>query len=189
MERKINSTFKYKGKTYIVKENMFCDKCDFSGIKCINTSHITGECAKDRRKDHKTVAFVELPKEEETMENVEISKENILKAAKENPCAEKVLKDLFPKVFEEEDNKPFCKIGSIFKVKDLPDKIFTIFKCQGFVRILNITDGCMEILSKDLYISDLKDPEKQTLTAREFQQIVYERNLEDFNFNIEVVEK
>lgn len=189
MERKINSTFKYKGKTYIVKENMFCDKCDFSGIKCINTLHITGECAKDRRKDHKTVAFVELSKKEETMENIEISKENILKAAKENPCAEKVLKDLFPKVFEEEENKPFCKIGSIFKYNQYPNNIYTIFKdsCDHKIKILTITVGY--IWKKSLDVSFIKDPKKETLTLSEFRQLLNYENPDNFNFNVEVVEK
>ena len=29
MERKINSTFEYKGKTYIVKPNIYCNNCAF----------------------------------------------------------------------------------------------------------------------------------------------------------------
>lgn len=189
MERKINSTFKYQGKTYIVKEHEYCDKCDFHCSFCHGIFSFRGPCSAWDRKDKKSVVFVELPKEEETMENVEISKENILKAAKENPCAEKVLKDLFPKVFGEEENKPFCKIGSIFKVKYLPKNIYTVFKHGGFVRILNITDNKMELPNRNLRISDLKDPEKQTLTVSEFKRMINYESLEDFNFNVEVIEK
>lgn len=188
MERKINSTFKYKGKIYIVKAQPHCDNCAFDSICNSETLYITGNCSGLIRSDHTEVSFVELSKEE-TMENVEISKENILKAAKENPCAEKVLKDLFPKVFEEEENKPFCKIGSIFKRKSCPNSIYTVFKWDGQVGILNITYNHIWNIRKNLNVAYLKDPKEQTLTVAEFKKLIGEKPLEDFNFNVEVIEK
>lgn len=186
MERKINSTFKYKGKTYIVKAQPHCDNCAFDSICNSETIHITGNCSSFTRSDYTEVSFIELPKEEETMETVKISKKNILKATKENPCAEKVLKDLFPKVFEEED-KPFCKIGSIFERTLYPGNIFTIFKWNGQVRILNITYNHMWNLN--LNVSELKDPNGKTLTISEFKKLVGSTNISDFNFDVKVVKK
>ena len=146
---------------------------------------ITGNCIAKFRTDHTEVSFVELPKKEKTMKTVKISKENILKAAKENSCAEKVLKDLFPKVFEED--KPFCKIGSIFERTLYPGNIFTIFKWNGQVRILNITYNRMWNLN--LSVSELKDPDGKTLTITEFKKLVGFTNISDFNFDVKVVKK
>lgn len=188
MERKINSTFEYNNKTYVVKEGGYCDECNFHHSYCYDILPLRGMCSAWDRKDHKSIVFVELPKEEETMENVEISKENILKAAKENPCAEKVLKDLFPKVFEEE-NKPFCKIGSIFKYKPYPNNVYTLFKDESDhkIKILSITVGY--IWPAILDVSFIKDPKKETLTLSEFRQLLNFENPSDFNFNVEVIEK
>lgn len=184
MERKINSTFEYKGKIYIVKAQPSCDNCGFTDMCNSETLCITGNCSGLVRSDNTEVVFVELPKEK-TMETVKISKKNILKAAKENPHAEKVLKDLFPKVFEED--KPFCKIGSIFERTLYPGNIFTIFKWNGQVRILNITYNHMWNLN--LNVSELKDPDGKTLTVSEFKKLVGSTNISDFNFDVKVVKK
>ena len=112
--------------------------------------------------------------------NLEINPERIKKAAMENPCAKAVLESLFPEVFEE--GKPFCKIGCIFKRTEYPDNIYSVFKWNGEVRILNITHNAFWDQTRNLKVSQLNDPEGQTMTKSEFKKLSGKDTVECFTF-------
>lgn len=119
----------------------------------------------------------------EKMENLTVSKERIIAVAKENPCAAKVLEGLFPEAFE--DNTVFCKIGITFKRNKYLKNTYALFKWNGEVRVLNITQNKMWKPERNLKVSSLKDLEGNTLTVSEFKRLSGYHNLTEFIFETE----
>lgn len=105
---------------------------------------------------------------------LEISIEKVKLAAEKDPCAKKVLEILFPEVFEEDNI--FCKIGIIFYRREYPKNVYTVFKWNGEVRILNITHNTMWDTKRNIKISTLKNPD--ILTIAEFKKLSGLDNIE-----------
>lgn len=110
--------------------------------------------------------------------NLSISKENVLKAAKENPCSRNTLECLFPEAFE--DNTKYCRIGIVFKRITYPNNFYSIFKWNGEVRILNITHNTFWDSSRNLKVRSLKDPNGEYLTVSEFKKLSGKDNLKEY---------
>lgn len=58
MEYKIDEKFKYNGKVYIVKEEMFCMGCAFENDE--DGCFFAGACHRTGREDETSVIFVEV---------------------------------------------------------------------------------------------------------------------------------
>ena len=100
---------------------------------------------------------------------VSIDPERIKELEKKNKDNEvgRMVRELFAEVFEDEE--VFCKIG-------------TVFKWNGEVRILNITENKMWDSKKNLKVSQLRDPNQETLTVTEFKALSGKTNLGGFYF-------
>lgn len=72
MERKIDETFEFEGKTLQVKESVCvsCDGCFFNGHCEHSSNPIIGLCEKDRREDEKNVVFVEVEEQPQETEKI-----------------------------------------------------------------------------------------------------------------------
>lgn len=119
------------------------------------------------------------------MEELTVTKERVLEVAKKNPYAVKVLKGLFPEAFE--DEKIYCRIGSIFIRKEYPDNVYAVFKWNGEVRVLNVTKNIMWDSKRNLRVETLSDPEGKTLTVSEFRRLVGQYNLSEFCVDADVI--
>ena len=118
------------------------------------------------------------------MEKLFTTKERILAVAEKHIAAKEILKELFPETFE--DDTIFCKIGSLFTRKNYPNNIYTVFKWNGEVRILNITNNSMWKSDHNIKVQSLKDKLGDVLTISEFKKLVGKSDLSDFNFNIKI---
>lgn len=125
--------------------------------------------------------IIETIKSKENMK-LEVTKEKVLKAAEENPYALRTLKSMFPEAFE--DDTVFCKVGSIFRRAEYPENDYVVFKWNGEVRILNVTQNSMWGSERNLKVSSLKDPEGKTLTVSEFKRLSGKNDLSRFAFRV-----
>ena len=70
MERKIGEEFEYNGVRLKVVEEDLCENCYFRDKRenepCVRSEHISvsGTCSRQKRKDHKSVQFIEIKNEE-----------------------------------------------------------------------------------------------------------------------------
>ena len=96
-----------------------------------------------------------------------IDSEKILKAAETCPAATKTLEILFPEVFIKD--KDFVNIGQLLVRPRCPGNIYAIQEVGGYIRLLNITYSTFWRDSSPLHIGNLKDPNKKSITLREFE--------------------
>jgi uncharacterized pyridoxamine 5'-phosphate oxidase family protein len=117
---------------------------------------------------------------------VSVDLERVRKVIDENPGkVSEILLKLFPEVKDEE--KVFCRIGSLFTITNNPKNIYALFKWNGEVRILNVTGNYMWKRTS-MKVSMLQDPHGETMTVGEFKRLVHLTKIDIFNFNL-IVEK
>lgn len=118
---------------------------------------------------------------------VGVDLERVRKVIDENPGkVSEILLELFPEVKEEEE-KVFCRIGSLFTIANNPRNIYALFKWNGEVRILNVTGNYMWKRAS-MKVSMLRDPQGETMTVGEFKRLVHLMKIDIFNFDL-IVEK
>lgn len=108
-------------------------------------------------------------------QELKVDKDRVIQAASECPESRATLEALFPEAFEEQ--KVFGKIGVVLKRDKYPNQTYALIKWNGEVRLLNITSNFFwkEAIMK---VSQLKDPNRETITVGEFLRLVGGR--EDF---------
>lgn len=108
-------------------------------------------------------------------QELKVDKHRVIQASIECPESKATLEALFPEVFEEQ--KIFSKIGVVLKRDKYPNQTYALIKCNGEVRLLNIT---CNFFWKDaiMKVSQLKDINRETITVGEFLRLVGGR--EDF---------
>lgn len=108
------------------------------------------------------------------------TKEKILNAVHSNPKLYDSLASLFPEVFE--DERTFCKIGSILKREKHPNNVYALFKWNGEVRLLNITQNTFWKTKGDraLKVNKLKDFNQEVITYLEFKRLIGTQSISDF---------
>lgn len=113
---------------------------------------------------------------------VSIDPERIKEFEKKNKDNEagRMVRELFAEVFEDEE--VFCKLGTLFKRRMYPENVYAVFKWNGEVRILNITENKMWDSKKNLKVSQLRDPNQETLTVTEFKALSGRKSLDGFYF-------
>lgn len=113
---------------------------------------------------------------------VSIDPERIKEFEKKNKDNEagRMVRELFAEVFEDEE--VFCKLGTLFKRRMYPENVYAVFKWNGEVRILNITENKMWDSKKNLKVSQLRDPNQETLTVTEFKTLSGRKSLDEFYF-------
>lgn len=117
---------------------------------------------------------------------VGVDLERVRKVIDKNPGkVSEILLELFPEVKEEE--KVFCRIGSLFTITNNPKNIYALFKWNGEVRILNVTRNSMWKRTS-MKVSMLRDPRGETMTIGEFRRLVRLTKIDIFNFDL-IVEK
>lgn len=118
---------------------------------------------------------------------VSVDLERVRKVIDKNPGkVSEILLELFPEVKEEEE-KVFCRIGSLFTIANNPRNIYALFKWNGEVRILNVTGNYMWKRAS-MKVSMLRDPQGETMTVGEFKRLVHLTKIDIFNFDL-IVEK
>jgi len=108
------------------------------------------------------------------MEFTEQESERLITEAKKSKEVDKVLRDLFPSVFRENDK--FINIGVALKRKSHPNCVYAIFKQFGKVVLLNITHSTFWEGSESLEIGGLFDREATSLTLKEFRLLTGNRH-------------
>lgn len=99
-------------------------------------------------------------------ETFTISKEKILRVAERDGNTKRILTELFPEAFE--DNRTFCKIGSIL-TSTTHKSVYAVIKQDNQVMMLNIS--CSEFWkTHTLEVSELKNP--KSLTYSEFSKLI-----------------
>lgn len=112
------------------------------------------------------------------MAKLTIESDRVLQAAKEGGKEVKsTLVTLFPEVFE--DELPFIKIGTVLTKKNLNNH-YAVFKWNGEIRFLNITNNQFWNSDRNLKVSELKDREGIRLTRGEFKSLIGAAKVEDF---------
>lgn len=110
-----------------------------------------------------------------------VTKERVIKAAEENPQAESTLRSLFPEAFE--DNRQYCRIGVIMSRKNHPGNVYALFKWNGEIRFLNVSNNKFWDTSdsnRNIKVSQLHDFKGETLTYSEFKKLIGANNINDF---------
>lgn len=97
--------------------------------------------------------------------------EKIIALSREQPKYYDLLSSLFPQAFE--DERVFCKVGSILRRKKHPNDMYALFKWNGEIRLLNITrNNFWSTEGKNNFkVSKLKDSKGETVTYSEFKTI------------------
>lgn len=117
---------------------------------------------------------------------VSVDLERVRKVIDENPGkVSEILLELFPE--EKDEEKVFCRIGSLFTITNNPKNIYALFKWNGEVRILNVT-GNYIWKHTSMKVSELRDPRGETMTMGEFKRLVHPTKIDIFNFDM-IVEK
>jgi hypothetical protein len=112
---------------------------------------------------------------------VETTNELVLKAAMENPEAERVLMTMFPSVFE--DKVAACQIGSVFFRKDYPNNVYAVIKKNGTqIIVMNITHCATWEPKITLKLSELTDRSESFITIREFKALTGYKDMDKFIF-------
>lgn len=118
---------------------------------------------------------------------VSVDLERVRKVIDKNPGkVSEILLELFPEAKEEEE-KVFCRIGSLFTIANNSRNIYALFKWNGEVRILNVTGNYMWKRAS-MKVSMLRDPQGETMTVGEFKRLVHLTKIDIFNFDL-IVEK
>lgn len=112
--------------------------------------------------------------------NLKVNKDQVLEAAKTSPQAKKALEKLFPSVFE--DNRVFCRIGSVFLRSSCPNNFYTVITQNKMIRVLNITYNTFWKSADQLNFKckDLKLWEEGAITHTEMQKILGVKDLKEY---------
>ena len=106
-----------------------------------------------------------------------LTKERILSEAAKGPEHEKMLRELFPAVWKDEE--VFCKIGCLLADRT-STSLFALIKWNGEVRMLNVFANYF--WKTRIPVSQLHDKDASTITRAEFRSIVESgrRNVDNF---------
>jgi len=114
------------------------------------------------------------------MKKLEITAEKVLEVSRMNSMYKHLMVGLFPEVFE--DEKPFCKIGSVFTRLNYPDNFYAVVKINGYITIMNITYSSFWDEKRKLSIHELSDIKAETLTKGEFKRLCGNERINEIKF-------